>query len=100
MRIGLQNEATLRSWYVAAGTQPVMGIETHLSDWLSHELGEWGGTGMLVSQLGFGLRAPSILASVMGKAQILQVTTLKFQGPLSSVVISPKHPKRIPKDHP
>lgn len=76
------------------------GTETHLSDWLRHELGKWGGMGMLVPKLGFGLRASSLPASVMGKAQTLQVSALKLQDPLSSVGVSPKHPKRITKDHP
>lgn len=56
--------------------------------------------GMLVSQLGFGLRASSLLASVMGKDQILQVSALKLQDPLSSVGISPRHPERITKEQP
>ena len=85
---------------MSAGTQPVTGTETHLSDWLSHELGEWGGTGMLVPKLGFRLTASSLPASVMGKAQILRVSALKLQDPLSSVGISAMHPKRITKDHP
>lgn len=56
--------------------------------------------GILVSQLGFGLRASSLFASVMWKAKILQVSAFKLQDPLSSVGISPKHPKRTTKDHP
>lgn len=78
----------------------MIGTETHLSDWLCCELGEWGWIGMLVSSLGFGLRASSLPASVMGKAQILQVSALKLQDPLSSVGNSAEHPKRVTKDYP
>lgn len=100
MRIVLQKEAALSPWYMAAGTQPVTGTETHLSGWLSYELGDWGRMGMLVPKLGFGLRASSFPASVIGKTQILQVSSLKLQDPLSSVGNSPKHTKRITKDNP